>query len=451
MVFRCPNTKTNHESIGWTFVRLSFMTETFFCSKMSRKRPISGVDECNNNDTETQMEKRRRTTEERLRAQLQSDFTEKMIVPITPDGPHSRFGRKIKSISPSHQKNNQVTAEQSPSLSKRKVRKVFSIHNLSADANRLRLVSNRPTTVLAKSPIQKLISVTKNGLKNDDDQFQKQPTDNSTNSESPIIDLCYELSASEPIFFVETDEKTDVNDSAPSELVDIEDYLKVSHLLVEDYLKKRNRRTESHDIIDEIDLTSSTEGSEVGDNADTKSNDIETSCSLELKNSLTSETASSPVSNASQNKTESPSPKKITTQTPMAEVSITLTDCVRSTSINSDAISDKPFSEGTSDDCVIADADDDQSDFDSTDNWYAGKIVWASLAGFSFWPAVVFNSEDDNTFHRGKLILYIQIVHLIIKFDCVFVRNMFCIWLSSELCSILIFINFEKSIEPHII
>lgn len=110
---------------------------------------------------------------------------------------------------------------------------------------------------------------------------------------------------------------------------------------------------------------------------------------------------STPVSDSTpQNKTGLP--KEFTIQTKMTGVSITLTECFRSTSINSDAISDKPFSESTSDNCVIADADDDQSDIDSTDDWYAGKIVWASHVGFSFWPAVVFNSENENKFHKGQ-------------------------------------------------
>lgn len=372
---------------------------------MSRKRPISALDECNNNDTETQsMKKKRRTAEQRLEAILKSDFTEKMITPSKSNEgqPTSRFGRTLKlSISPQIEKDSPNIAEQSSSLSKRKVRKVFSIHNPYANAQcRIRLVSNRPTTALDKSPIQKLISHTKIGL-NNDDQFQNKSTDQ-------IIDLTL---TSEPNFIIQMDGTINAKDSLELGPVDVEDNVKAFQI-EKDY--PIISRSDSLESIDKIDLTTSTEGSEDGNDndmdfhnefADTRSNAMEIE-ELELDqndiNLDASKTVSSSISNASQNKTESPKTFAIHAETD--KLSITLTDCVRSSmSMNSDALmySDKPFSEGASDDCVIADADDDNGDFDQIENLNVGKIVWAALYGYPFWPAMVFNSTDEHTFRKG--------------------------------------------------
>lgn len=366
---------------------------------MSRKRRHSTMEECNNNDTPSESNldiKRKQRKLERLSAQLKSDLTEKMTEALkSPEGePTTRFGRKVrKQFIPANDLKYKTMMECTQSQSKRKVRKIFSIHNPSANAS-LRLVSNHPTTVFAKSPIQKLISVTKIGLKND--QFQKQAIDNSINIELPTIDTCQHnadiTKATEPTILSQHHKNGDAIDSVETTPVDFEDNLKVYHLL-----KNRSHQSDSLLIIDEIDLTSSTEGSEHG--FDTKSQD-----KTEIDTFATTERSTSPVSNASQNKTNSP--KIFATPAKLANLSIALTDCVRSTPIP-DAIvySDKPFSDGTSDDCVIADCDDIHSDDESTDNWQIGQIVWAALFGYPFWPAIIFNSEDEQIFRKGNLTL----------------------------------------------
>lgn len=334
----------------------------------------------------------------RLMVQLQSDFTEKMITPIkSPNGqPTSRFGRKINKIeSPNSPRQRKLTtvspADQDShrkiSLSKRKVRKVFSIHNIGAGANTvLRLVSNRQSSVLTKSPIQKLISVTKIGLNNN--QFQTQLTDNSQNTEPEIIDLSIgltDVSVSES-HFVAFMTESNIDSSTDLGTVDFEDNLK-SFILEKSF--RGIKSTEPTEIIDEIDLTSSPEGSEHGD--DTKSNNGDT----HPKSFFTTETDTMiHRSNASQDKTDSP--KKIASPVDMISASID-TDL----HLFND---DKSFSEGKSDDCVITDYDDEahNSGVCSTDDWCVGQIVWAALFGYPFWPAIIFNEKESQTFRKGK-------------------------------------------------
>lgn len=366
---------------------------------MSRKRRHSVMEECNNNyDTQAESDEKRKRKMERLQAQLKSDLTERITEKIkSPDGkPTSRSGRVVRQSLTANDRKSNMT-EHTQSLSKRKVRKVFSIHKPSTNAY-LRLVSNRPTTVFAKSPIQKLISVTKIGLNNHHHQFQRQSIENTKNT---VLVSTTTISMSDRIETTHAEAKCcgqlaemiETNDSMQSEPVDFEESLKVYHLL-----KNRGHRTESFEIIDEIDLTSSTEGSEGG--FDTKSHD-----NIEFNTFSTTEMASTPMSTASSEKTDSP--KIFAAPAELANVSIALTDCVRSPRLISDSIlyDDKPFSDGTSDDCVIADYDDTHSEHGTSDNWYVGQIVWAALFGYPFWPAIIFNSQDEHTFCKGKLIL----------------------------------------------
>lgn len=383
---------------------------------MSRKRRHSAIEECNNNsDTQAESDEKRKRKMERLEAQLKSDLTEKITEKLkSPDGkPTNRFGRVVRrSLAENDRKTNTMT-EHTQSLSKRKVRKVFSIHKPSTNAC-LRLVSNRPTTVLAKSPIQKLISVSKIGLKNHHHQFQRKSHENTKKTDllsTTTNGMCESIDTTNVVAKCcgQFDEKIEINDSMQSEPVDFEENLKVYHLV-----KNRGHRTESFEIIDEIDLTSSTEGSEGG--FDTKSHD-----DTEFNTFSTTELAVTPMSNASREKTDSP--KIFATPAELANVSIALTDCVRSPRLISESIvyDDKPFSDGTSDDCVIADYDDIHSDIDTSDNWYVGQIVWAALFTYPFWPAIIFNSQDEHTFRKGKLILcsilnaHIFTVHAIMK------------------------------------
>lgn len=357
---------------------------------MTRKRRLSAVDEKNNNnDSDTmQKEKRRRTMEQRLKAQLQSDFTDKMIVPLaSPDGQlTSRSGRKINKFESPNNRIRKMMSPESNKLSKRKVRKVFSIHNINAW---LRFVSNRQSTVLTKSPIQKLISVNKIGLNND--HFQTQLNDNNVSTNQPIIDLCTEVSAYDTNCIGQMEEKTEPNEpnvGTETAQIDYEDDLKTFQVMRPIKLRAR---AESIQIVDEVDLTSSTDGSVGGDDDKLNNNESEQFTSTSFP---TSEADSTSSLNASNLKTDFQKPIEI------INISHPISDCAISTS-GSDAISvnEKPFSECTSDDCVIADS----GDSDSTDNWHIGQIVWAALHGFPFWPAIIFNCEQTHTFQKGNI------------------------------------------------
>lgn len=363
---------------------------------MSRKRPASAIVEPNNNDSDLQpMGKKRRTMNERLMAQLQSDFTEKMITPIkSPNGqPTSRSGRKIhkneSQNSPQRQRKSTTAAlnadqclSQKTSRSKRKVRKVFSIHSMGANNALLRLVSNRQSTVLIKSPIQKLISVSKIGL-NNNNQFQTQLTESSINTAREINDMGADVSVSAPSSVaLLTDCSTESNNSSSTDFGQMDFEINLKPFIIQN-------STLPAQIIDEIDLTSSPEGSEHGD--DTKSN-----CSgTQSKSFSVSDTYSmTHRSNASQDNTDSP--KKIGTPGEMNSASIG-----SDTNLFND---DKSFSEGKSDDCVITSYVDEahNSDVCSTDDWCVGQIVWAALFGYPFWPAIIFNEKESQTFRKGK-------------------------------------------------
>lgn len=365
---------------------------------MSRKRPASAIFEPNNNDSDTRMkEKKRRTMEMRLMAQLQSDFTEKMIVPIkSPNGqPTSRSGRKInkvEALSPRRQHKSATDArtdqceQQKSTLSKRKVRKVFSIHHICANAM-LRLVSNQQSSVLIKSPIQKLISVTKIGL--DNNQFQSQPTESSMNTEPEIVDLCTDVSVSEQNFVAQMadDAKTEsINDSL-SHLGSVDYDVKLKPYFI-DKFSHGIKSIESAKIIDEIDLTSSPDCSEHGDDTKSNNSDAQRFAVTTIETNSMAHRL-----NVSQDKTDSP--KTFTTSVAKSNIST-------SHSSNANLSSDDPFSEERSDDCVIAECDDEATS--SVDNWYIGQIVWAALFAYPFWPAIIFNEEESQTFRKGKLV-----------------------------------------------
>lgn len=345
--------------------------------------------------------------EQRLLAQLQSNLTDKMILPITsPDGQlTSRTGRRINKFESPNNRIKKMMTPESNTRSKRKVRKLNSIHNINAS---LRFVSNHQSSVLANSPIQKLISLNKTGLNND--HFQTQLNEINVCTNQPIIDLCTELSTYETNCIASMDdEKMDRNETnAGTETfqmaIDYEDDLKTFHLVGP---MKLRARAESVQIVEEIDLTlSSTDGSVGGDDDKTNNNESEQLISTPFPLSEADSTSSPPalaptpaqlhlqlISNASRIKTDLPKLIEI------INLANPISDCAISTS-GSDAISvhDKPFSECTSDDCIIADS----GDSDSTENWHIGQIVWAALATFPFWPAVVFNCEDEHAFQRGE-------------------------------------------------
>ncbi|XP_055324412.1 nuclear receptor binding SET domain protein isoform X2 [Sitodiplosis mosellana] len=323
-------------------------------NKMTRKRRRSTMNECNNNDSEAIPKgKRRRTMGQRIMAQLQSDFTDKMIIPLaSPEGqPTSRFGRKINTVESPNNRIKKMLTQQSKTQSKRKT----------------------------------------------------QLNENKVSTNQPIIDLCTEVSTYDTNCIGQMDEKMETHEeSAGTETaqmaIDYEDDLKTFHLVGP---MKFRARAESIQIVDEVDLTSSTDGSVSGDDDKSNNNESEQFTQtlipfpLSEADSTSSPPPPLPPPNASHKKTDLPKLIEI------INISHPISDCAISTS-GSDAISvnDKPFSECTSDDCVIADG----GDSDSTENWHVGQIVWAALASFPFWPAVVFNSEEEHTFQKDNQI-----------------------------------------------
>lgn len=102
----------------------------------------------------------------RILDQLVSDFTPQMISPTKTNGPCSRSGRRIFT-SP-------IVSTPSPHINKRKVYKIFSIHNDKLNPL-LRLVSHRPTAI-DTSPIVKLLNLNEIQMHNrsqDNEQMDK--------------------------------------------------------------------------------------------------------------------------------------------------------------------------------------------------------------------------------------------------------------------------------------
>lgn len=347
---------------------------------MTRKRPASPlINELNNNnDDEIKREKRRRTMEH-LKSQLQSNFTDKMIVPIaSPDG--LRSTRRNYRVSPVQKNQQQILmTTQSNGHSKRKVRNVFSIHKTNREL--LRFVSNR--TTIFKDPIDKLIKSNKNRLI--DDQFQTQQNDTEINID---IDLCSDNSASNSIAGMddniqnnrcETVIKSDFdpNDTA----IDVEDYLHLSLVQRKRSISYENL-SNSNEIVAEVDLTSSTDGSIGGDDEKTDVKfipiDIDETDHLKIQENV--------------------------------QHSNQISDYGTSGS-GSDAIStiSKTFSECASDDCVIS----EYCESDSLANWHNGQMVWAALPGF--WPAVIFNCKNEQTFQKGMRIISFSLTFIFIR------------------------------------
>lgn len=360
---------------------------------MKRKFSLSETDECNNNGIETIQEPKRRRMdiEHRLKKQLQSDFTDKMILPLTsPEGqPTSRSGRKINFIeTTSHKSRKSMTTTTTTSkTSKRKVRTPNSLYTNNGNAN-LRLVSKRQSTILAKSPIDKLINQTKHQLKTD--QFQSQLTEKSTCSDTSIIEVRSEFRIMNSDCITQTDKYMDTNTGTePMQydddgLVDFEERLKKYH--VSKRPKSETKIEITNEPVEQIDLTNS--DSEIEDDEPMDEQKPESFSTLEADS-----TSSPDASIQNENQFQ----RDITNSNEIINISSPVSESVTSTS-KSDAIvlNDKPYSD--CDDCIIA----DEYASDSTESWHVGQIVWAALAGFNFWPAVIFNDTDENTFQKGN-------------------------------------------------
>lgn len=337
----------------------------------------AAVDEFNNNNSDVLIgRKRRRTMEQRLQAQLQSDFTDKVIVPFSsPDGQTtSRSGRSIKHSETVIKLKRKSNVQ---SISKRKVRKIFSIHNINENGC-LRFV-NCTTVDSPKGPIQKLISITKNGLNND--QFQGGPVSPSNSTH------------------IEQMDSTD-NSVTQCDGTDFEDSIK-AHRLKKAY---EPAQVEINDI-ELVNLVSSPEGSE---GADTSNDTYFLSEGYSLNLTPMVETDAIILMDVTQdNKTDSSTEFKSN-------------DLIGKSNspFNSDASSSKedtdeftPTLEYNSEDCVIIEAGEKQN-FDSSDQWRCGQIVWASLHRYPFWPAIITNDDEEQCFKKGKYFL-IQLCSLL--------------------------------------
>lgn len=362
--------------------------------KMKRKISLSETDECNNNGIETiQQAKRRRITSsvEYIKKQLQSDLTDKMILPLaSPDGKRtSRAARPLHFIKPTFTACKSMRATTVTSkASKRKVRTPNSLDTNNGNAS-LRLVSKRQITVL--SPIDKLINQTKHQLKTD--QFQSQLNEKTTISDTFSV----EVSSLKELKNMNSD---CVTKTEPIEygLVDFEEPLTT-------YRVKRPENEPTHTLesesVEKIDLTN-TDSEIEEENEPIEDMKPESFSTLEFADSTSSLDASIPHADQFH--------QDIEHINEVINISSPVSDSVTSTS-KSDAIvhNDKPYSD--SDDCIIADV----YNSDATESWHVGQIVWAALPGFTYWPAIIFNNAEHNTFHNGNCLESIYCLNIEIR------------------------------------
>lgn len=87
-----------------------------------------------------------------------------------------------------------------------------------------------------------------------------------------------------------------------------------------------------------------------------------------------------------------------------AIVSNSISESLQFTSVSyGDSLHDEAFLRYSSDEDCCTLSKDCSNDEHLTDNdWHAGQIVWAALQGYSFWPAIVFTCENEQTFRKGK-------------------------------------------------
>ncbi|XP_031620271.1 probable histone-lysine N-methyltransferase Mes-4 isoform X2 [Contarinia nasturtii] len=332
-------------------------------NKTTRKRPASPLIEYNNNNDEVTREKRRRIMESRLKSQLESNFTDKMIVPLTsPDGTRSRYGRKISPVEVQNNEQRKSMTTQSSGQSKRKVRKVFSIHNTSSEL--LRFVSDYQTST-------QQIEMDNNSNSNTDIIFDLCSENSATSNSIPTMDENIQNIRFETVIKSEYKIPNDSLVSLEME-IDVEDFLTTTTVIREKYVSHQS--TDSNEILDQVDLTSSTEGSVGGDDD---------------KSTLPDENVNPPDNDETD----------ILKIHEIVHGSNQISDYGILTS-GSDEVStnEKTFSECTSDDCVMAEF----CDSDSLENYHYGQIVWAALP--AFWPAVISNCEHEEIFKKDNLI-----------------------------------------------
>lgn len=63
---------------------------------------------------------------------------------------------------------------------------------------------------------------------------------------------------------------------------------------------------------------------------------------------------------------------------------------------------DSAFSDEKCDDSITTDDQINTIDVSSTNSLHVGQIVWAALFGYPFWPAIIFNDTESQTFRKGK-------------------------------------------------
>lgn len=305
----------------------------------------------------TNIEKKRK----RVLADLQSNLTEKMTtVKSSPNGlPTSRFGRVISSppeprISFELRSSSFGRMIRSPqrrksyltSLNKRKVHKIHSLHHCELNPN-LRLIS-REEINSKNSIVDKLITVTKQKL--NDHQFQTLP-------------------------LVQSDEcNLNSTETAPNDNADFEVDLPIN--VVGPF-----RSTKSKDQLDEsetkmvdmiIDLT------DQSDIFDSVNSNEHLNCA--------------PINSTEPLNSRSDSPAEsvecISKATSSISKSISTPSMVLSDTISMDPEQYAP---------VEIDNENTNSEMNNNSNEFKiGDIVWAAATGFRFWPAIVWNSNDES-------------------------------------------------------
>lgn len=352
----------------------------------------------NSNDESHNEQEQQKKRKYRILDDLKSNLTPKMLSPTeVTNGPKSRYGRQIKYKPNFLIKQNTLfdVSTQSSPINKRKVYKIFSIHNNKINPC-LRLVSNRLTT-FERSPIDKLIKKTKNRMKN---QFQAslQTDDVQSNHPDEIIDLC----CNENDTNIENELQHETTD--PIENITTFVLAKKHCLSIDDEQIILNRRLicddYGDDVIDNIDLTGSDNEIEAMDtNVDENlSTDADEDKDIDERNNYKNENE---IENEIEMKIENMDDNQLAMELPES----TIDSGVNFTAINTlDSLLSDDNCNPSSD---KNNYDNNNSIVDNNNKWNNGDLVWAAMTSYPFWPAIVSKPLDEQSSHlKGNFVAF---------------------------------------------
>lgn len=313
-------------------------------NKRKRDNETSEDEQLSNN------EKKRK----RFLAKLQSNLSEKMTtVKSSLNGlPTSRFGR-VFSSPPEPRTSSFGRVIRSPqkrsylmSLNKRKVHKIHSLHYCELNPY-LRLIS-REEINSKNSIVDKLITVTKQNL--NDHQFQTLP-------------------------LVQSDEfNLNSTETAPNENADFEIDLPINVVGPFRSTKSKDQlnKSETKTVDTIIDLT------ELSDIFDSVNSNENLNCASIRSTESMDTRLDSPAESV----------ECISKATSSISKSISIPSMVLSDTINMDTEQYTPME---------IDNENTNSEMNNnSDEFKIGDIVWAAATGFRFWPAIVWNSDDES-------------------------------------------------------